>query len=134
MTFSEQFIEVFNFLASQIGIIIDWTSENVVPYMQDFSSRFVRYEIAKSATWIIIMIIIPLILFALAKMATKEHREADYYSEGILMFFAWMFFGISCVTSLIVISSQVFHIIKAVNIPEQLIIEELLQIKRMLGY
>lgn len=134
MTFSEQFIEVFNFLASQIGIIIDWTSENVVPYMQNFSSRFVRYEIAKSTTWIIIMIIIPLILFVLANMATKEHREADYYSEGILMGLAWIFFGISCVTSLIVISFQVFHIIKAVNIPEQLIIEELLQIKRMLGY
>lgn len=134
MTFSEQFIEVFNFLASQIGIIIDWTSENVVPYMQDFSSRFVRYEIAKSATWIIIMIIIPLILFVLAKMATKEHREADYYSEGILMFFAWIFFAIAFIASFIVISFQVFHIIKAVNIPEQLIIEELLQIKRMLGY
>lgn len=134
MTFSEQFIEVFNFLASQIGIIIDWTSENVVPYMQDFSSRFVRYEIAKSATWIIIMIIIPLILFVLAKMATKEHREADYYSEGILMFFAWIFFAIAFIASFIVISFQVFNIIKAVNIPEQLIIEELLQIKRMLGY
>lgn len=134
MTFSEQFIEVFNFLASQIGIIIDWTSENVVPYMQDFSSRFVRYEIAKSATWIIIMIIIPLILFVLAKMATKEHMEADYYSEGILMFFAWIFFAIAFIASFIVISFQVFHIIKAVNIPEQLIIEELLQIKRMLGY
>lgn len=132
MTFSEQFIEVFNFLASQIGIIIDWTSENVVPYMQDFSSRFVRYEIAKSATWIIIMIIIPLILFVLAKMATKEHREADYYSEGILMFFAWIFFAIAFIASFIVISFQVFHVIKAVNIPEQLIIEELLQIKRML--
>lgn len=134
MTFSEQFIEVFNFLASQIGIIIDWTSENVVPYMQDFSSRFVRYEIAKSATWIIIMIIIPLILFVLAKMATKEHSEADYYSEGILMFFAWIFFAIAFIASFIVISFQVFHVIKAVNIPEQLIIEELLQIKRMLGY
>lgn len=134
MTFSEQFIEIFNFLASQMGIIIDWTSENVVPYMQDFSSRFIRYEIAKSVTWIIIVLIISLILFILAKMATKEHREADYYSEGILMFFAWMFFTISCIVSFIVISFQVFHIIKAVNIPEQLIIEELLQIKRMLGY
>ena len=134
MTFSEQFIEIFNFLASKMGIIIDWTSENIVPYMQDFSDRFVKYEIAKSVTWIIIMIIIPLILFALAKMATKEHMEADYYSEGILMGFAWMFFAIAFITSFIVISIQVFHIIKAVNIPEQLIIEELLQIKRMLGY
>lgn len=134
MTFSEQFIEIFNFLASQMGIIIDWTSENVVPYMQDFSSRFIRYEIAKSVTWIIIVLIISLILFILAKMATKEHRESDYYSEGILMFFAWMFFTISCIVSFIIISFQVFHIIKAVNIPEQLIIEEMLQIKRMLGY
>ena len=134
MSFSKQFIEICNFLASQMGIMIDWTSENIVPYMQDFSDRFIKYEISTSIVWIVVMVIIPLILFVLAKMATKEYMEADYYNEGILMVFAWIFFGISCITSFIVVIIQIFHIIKAVNIPEQLIIEELLRVKSSLGY
>lgn len=133
MSFSKQFIEICNFLASQMGIMIDWTSENIVPYMQDFSDRFIKYEISTSVVWIVIMIIIPLILFVLAKMATKEYYESDY-AEGVLMIIAWMFFSFSCITSFVVVIIQIFHIIKAVNIPEQLIIEELLRVKTSLGY
>lgn len=133
MSFSKQFIEICNFLASQMGIMIDWTSENIVPYMQDFSDRFIKYEISTSVVWIVIMVIIPLILFVLAKMATKEYYESDY-AEGVLMIIAWMFFSFSCITSFIVVIIQIFHIIKAVNIPEQLIIEELLRVKSSLGY
>lgn len=133
MSFSKQFIEICNFLASQMGIMIDWTSENIVPYMQDFSDRFIKYEISTSVVWIVIMIIIPLILFVLAKMATKEYYESDY-AEGVLMIIAWMFFSFSCITSFVVVIIQIFHIIKAVNIPEQLIIEELLRVKSSLGY
>lgn len=133
MSFSKQFIEICNFLASQMGIMIDWTSENIVPYMQDFSDRFIKYEISTSVVWIVIMVIIPLILFVLAKMATKEYYESDY-AEGVLMIIAWMFFSFSCITSFVVVIIQIFHIIKAVNIPEQLIIEELLRVKSSLGY
>lgn len=133
MSFSKQFIEICNFLASQMGIMIDWTSENIVPYMQDFSDRFIKYEISTSIVWIVVMVIIPLILFVLAKIATKEYYESDY-EEGILMIIAWMFFSFSCITSFVVVIIQIFHIIKAVNIPEQLIIEELLRVKSSLGY
>lgn len=133
MSFSKQFIEICNFLASQMGIMIDWTSENIVPYMQDFSDRFIKYEISTSIVWIVVMVIIPLILFVLAKIATKEYYESDY-AEGILMIIAWMFFSFSCITSFVVVIIQIFHIIKAVNIPEQLIIEELLRVKSSLGY
>lgn len=133
MSFSKQFIEICNFLASQMGIMIDWTSENIIPYMQDFSDRFIKYEISTSVVWIVIMVIIPLILFVLAKMATKEYYESDY-AEGVLMIIAWMFFSFSCITSFVVVIIQIFHIIKAVNIPEQLIIEELLRVKSSLGY
>lgn len=133
MTFSEQFIEIFNFLASQIGVVIDWTSENIIPFLQDFSNRFIDYEIATSIVWMIIVSIITFILFILAKIATKKHVNADYYSEGILMFFTWLFFGISCVITLVIISIQVFDIIKALTIPEQLIIEKMIEIKRILG-
>ena len=133
MTFSEQFIEIFNFLAEQIGIVIDWTSENVIPYITDFCSRYINYEIATSIAWMVIMLVLLLITFITAKVATKAHNNCQY-SDGILMFFSWLLFACISVATFIVIANQCFDIIKAVTIPEQVIMEKMIQIKNSLNY
>ena len=33
VTFSSQFIEIFDHLCQKFGIVIDWTAQNVVPYI-----------------------------------------------------------------------------------------------------
>ena len=35
--FSEQIIEVLNALCEKFGIAIDWTAENVMPYLTDLA-------------------------------------------------------------------------------------------------
>lgn len=49
MTFSEQFKDIFNMLCEKIGVTIDWTQDNIIPYLTDFFSRFVTYKIITNA-------------------------------------------------------------------------------------
>lgn len=49
MNFSTQLIEVFDYLGSKIGMAIDWTNQNVAPYLE---------ELVKTSIWILISIII----------------------------------------------------------------------------
>ena len=55
MSFSSQFIEVLDALCAKFGIVIDWTSQNVMPYLTDLATRLVSYEIWTSAAWIVIL-------------------------------------------------------------------------------
>ena len=54
MSFSSQFIEVLDALCEKFGIAIDWTSQNVVPYVTELATRIIAYEIWTSAAWITI--------------------------------------------------------------------------------
>ena len=45
MSFSSQFIEVLDALCAKFGIVIDWTSQNVMPYLTDLATRLISYEI-----------------------------------------------------------------------------------------
>lgn len=48
MSFSSQFIEVLDALCAKFGIAVDWTSQNVVPYLTDLAARIITYEISTS--------------------------------------------------------------------------------------
>ena len=61
MSFSSQFIEVLDALCAKFGIVIDWTSQNVVPYLTGLAARIITYEIWTSAAWIVIAAILFLI-------------------------------------------------------------------------
>lgn len=66
MTFSNEIITVLEYLCTKLGVTIDWTAENVTPYLQDLCTKIVNYEFWTSVAWIgfcILPVILALILF-----------------------------------------------------------------------
>ena len=51
MEFSQEIINVLDYLYSKFGITIDWTSENVMPYLEELCGRYIQYEIYTSIAW-----------------------------------------------------------------------------------
>ena len=45
---SEEIIKVLDALAEKFGVAVDWTSANVIPYLEQLCSKCVNYEIATS--------------------------------------------------------------------------------------
>lgn len=48
VTFSSQFIEIFDHLCQKFGVVIDWSAQNVVPYITALCGRMTKYLIFKN--------------------------------------------------------------------------------------
>ena len=53
MTVSSQIIEVLNHLCMKFGLAIDWTQENIFPYLQELAGKYIAWEVATSYAWLI---------------------------------------------------------------------------------
>lgn len=128
MKFSQEIINVLNYLGQKFGIAIDWTSENVVPYLQDLGARYIRYEVFTSIAW---MVAIPAITILFAIPLAIFHRKAknldydDYYATVVFAIIFWIIFVIMAIASICVVGTQVFDVIECYTIPERVILEYL---------
>lgn len=125
---SEEVIKILDALAEKFGLAIDWTSANVLPYLQQLCGKYVTYEIATSVAWMLIGICLLFIgkyVIGKAKYCLEKYKE-DWCSDydlatvglGILA-------GCVIVGGIIIILYQTFDIITCVTLPEKAIIEEL---------
>lgn len=113
MTVSDQIIAVLNDLCAKFGVAIDWSTENVVPYVTELCDRYIRYEIATSIAWALIVTIAPAILLIIA------HKHPDDDVSIPCNIIGW----VGAVIAFITISFQIFDIIECVTIPEKTILE-----------
>lgn len=118
MTVSAQIIEVLDALCAKMGIVIDWTAENVIPYVTELAGKYITFEIATSIAWLVIGLVF---LIGGWKFAFWAHRRADDVEVSIVVF--CLAFCASIISALI-IGTQIFDIIKCVTIPELVLFEK----------
>lgn len=126
MEVSEQIIEVLDYLGEKLGFSIDWTSENVLPYVQTLCDKYIRWEIATSITWMIFGLLLMILSYLLYKYAKKfynkylETNNEDYQYSVIVL---GVFFVIIMIIGVIMTMEQVFDILKCMCFPELQIYE-----------
>ena len=116
MTVSSEIIEVLNYVGEKFGIAIDWTSNNVLPYLQTLVDKFIQWEISTSILWIAIAVFVIAIIISL--MNLKGIREFNKeVCDGIL----WIPAGILILGFFIVICVQIFDIVECNVFPEKVL-------------
>lgn len=126
---SEEIIKVLDALAEKFGLAVDWTSANVIPYLEKLCGKYVNYEIATSAIWLlfgIMCLIFGRILFKKIRYCFDKSDGMDEdngYSWGCIG--AAIGFGALTIIGMIVVMTQVFDIATCFTFPEKIIIEEL---------
>lgn len=134
MTFSDNFITIMDELGKRLGIAIDWTSANVLPYLQDLATRLVKFEIMTSIAWIVIMPVVTAIFAILAPILHKKAVavgdrgygwKAYDVDTGIswIAVINWLLLGGFSIATVCVIGTQIFDIIQAITFPEKTIFE-----------
>ena len=73
----DQIINVLNVACEKVGMAIDWTSDNVIPYAEDFYRRFIMYTVTKTITSMIVVVILFIICVALLKKVKKNRLNID---------------------------------------------------------
>lgn len=141
MTFSEQFKEIFELICEKIGVVIDWSQENVVPYVMDFLKRYVAYNIVEEILLIlfsIVLIVGVVIFFKIiikdrAKCESKKKDTAfwEYYSyskdidPGFGAVLGFIFGGTILIGGVIMFCCGISELLKWCFVPEFQIVEKI---------
>ena len=128
---SEEIIKVLDDLGDRFGIAIDWTSENVLPYLQNLMDRFITYNIAMNILYITVcaIIIVGAIIGIpkISRYAKKKMEENPCSEWDCGGFVINLFWGIATIFSTIFLIIFISDIIRCVTIPEVVIFNYLQQ-------
>ena len=137
MEISDQVIKVLDAVCDKFGIAIDWTSNNVIPYIQQLGNKIITYDICNSIMWLVVGSVIPLTVAILIKkflnkkkLEAKERMNDYYYTDGSLDEGAWCCYAMIIVLIIIAIiltTSNIESIIQDIIFPEKTIIEFITQ-------
>ncbi len=114
---SNEIIKILDDLARRLGVVIDWSNKNIMPYIEELLSRFIQWEITTSIVWGVIGILLFVIglggvIYSLKKINTSDCYEEEFYV---------VILGITAATFIIgcaVILTQCFDICRTVYLPE----------------
>lgn len=120
---SEEIIKVLDDLGKRLGIAIDWSNQNIIPYLQDLMSRFVTLQNSKAITWIILcligFIIGIILIIKLNKWKKSEKFDNSYSSDDSFVFYTslclMIFFQI---VFLIILLCNLFGLYQNIFMPE----------------
>lgn len=124
---SDEIIKVLNYLGEKFGVIIDWSENNILPYIQDLFHRVVMHEVYTSIVYIVVFLIIcigcsisiPLIL----KYANKvlEERPLSDWDEG--RYIVTILLSIIIAIFIVCIILQILDIVTCFTIPEKIFLK-----------
>lgn len=126
---SEEIIKVLDALAEKFGLAVDWTSANVIPYLEQLCGKYVNYEIATSVVWLLLGIICLFTAkygFKLTKNFIKKYEEIKGYNyNDVWAILSGIVTGVLIIIGIVVPICQIFDIVTCFTFPEKIIIEEL---------
>ena len=122
---SKEIIEVLDALSERLGMSIDWTQNNIIPYLQEICDKYVNYEIATSIVWIVVGIILLIVAVLVIK---KLNTDNDLEDDDIFLLI--IVTAVCGITGIWIVLTQVFDIVTCYTFPEKIIIEKLIQIKK----
>ena len=129
---SKEIIEVLDALSDRLGMSIDWTQNNIIPYLQEICNKYVNYEIATSIVWIVVGVLLLVAAIWAVKKAIEINNDTSI-DEDVTALLVCMLVVLAVALSvigMITILEQVFDIITCYTFPEKIIIEKLIEIKK----
>lgn len=120
MQISNEIIEVLDYLCEKFGIAIDWTNQNIMPYLEQLYTKFIAWELSTSIAYIVIFAIVAVILILCLVLCIKDIKN-NCADEFNLMIATFIILGIIGV--FIVIGVQVFDIIECNVFPEKVLFD-----------
>lgn len=124
MSFSENVINIIDAIGERFGVAIDWTNQNMMPYLVQLTQRIIDYKINMSIFYIVVfvlMIIVGIKIYLKGKKLLNEDDELGIFP---------LLVGIAIiVVALVGIGIYTTDIITAITLPEKTIMEFIMEYK-----
>ena len=108
-------------LAEQFRLALDFSKENVIPYLQQLAERVVKYEVGQSIFWMIIGIICIIVGIGLFVFVYKKVTAEEYFDECILLVFCVIAILSFC-TGVGIVGCQINDLILCEYLPEKILL------------
>ena len=120
MTTSEQIIQVLDELCKRFGIVVDWSKDNIIPYLEELTRKIVLYELWTSVAWILLSVIAGYFTVRLIKWSINGLKAHDFMSNDPYIFgsIASAFFVIAII---IVFAINLMDVITCLTFPEKVL-------------
>lgn len=127
MSVSNEIIKVFDALAEKLGMVIDWSSENIIPYLEQLCDKYINYEIATSVVWIVFGVFLissckwGIKIAQSCEAKSKEDEWSEWDMADICVRVGTI---IAVVSGITVVITQLFDIVTCLTFPEKIILDE----------
>lgn len=111
----DEVIKILDDLSKRFRVAIDWSSQNIMPYLKDLMDRYVKYNIGANAMVLCLGIISAFIVFVII----KKVKETDYLEEPIVTITSVCIILLS-IFSIVSVPTCIINIIRDITIPEKL--------------
>lgn len=119
MNISDQIIAVIDDLCRRFGIVIDWTADNMMPYIEELAAKFVEFEIKTSWFWIYFTLALTIICWVSFVVVVGIYRGT---TDGSVVL--GVIAGLMTLALITMIGVQVYDIITCETFPEKIILRE----------
>ena len=122
---SEEIIKLLDELGKRFGIVIDWSNQNIIPYLQELLQRFICYRNITACVWIIISIAMTISGVVMFKFLNKWTKSGNYcdYDDDTLAVLGYVFSVFMIALGIGLIIGNMLGIIKNVCMPEMVVYE-----------
>lgn len=118
-------------LAEKFGIVVDWSQENIYPYIQDIFQRYRTVSIVQDAVTIVLFVLGAILATLGLKYIFKQDRkyiiseDADVFISAII--------GAACIVLLLIFApvtiENIYDITGWIFVPETQFVKELAKLK-----
>lgn len=125
---TSEIIEVLDDLSRRFGVAIDWTSSNMLPYLQTLTRKYANYILATRSLELAVGVLLLIGCAKLVKVYRKiKDGESDWWDEEFYGMLCCIAIGVTFVFGCGMIFDSLWTIITCITFPEKLILNELLQ-------
>ena len=136
MTVSDEIIKVLDAVCEKFGVAIDWTSENVLPYLQELCNKCISYELWTTVLSIVAELLLIVGFVFLVYKTFKEDKNGNnwwgivYRNDFEVLFtIGLVLYGVISAIMLFCIFFDLTQIITCLTFPEKVILEFISEIK-----
>lgn len=126
---SNEIIKVLDALCDKFGIAVDWSSDNIVPYIEILFEKCINHEVASSLFWILLAFLglcIGVYFYIHGKAIYKATEEVE--GMGSINIGA-----ILVLVAIVIIAVQIFDLIKCSTFPESVIIDKMIHYSNLIS-
>lgn len=124
---TNQFIENLNAVCDKLGIVIDWTSDNLMPQIQDLLTRYGRYLFIDAIAglvfgiFLLVLAVVSGVIGSKTAISMNDSSTWAYEHDLAALFisiFAFSFTIIGTIASIYLITTCVEGLIMCATIPD----------------